>query len=175
MPPLCRAQGFAAAVLPPPVSPLPPPRPQLAPPFPTVSRDYKDRAQGEALPPSTISAPMPQHRSASTLPPLCAGKPPPMCSQVEFPSCRRPKPQPRSILTPTWSYHGCPTPPPSSPQAATGAIFHRSSPSPDHPSTNIIESRSPSTITPSLTSDVSSAAHRCPPPPEPPSRTALYR
>jgi hypothetical protein len=130
------------------------------------------RAEGLSL--SAISTPTPQHRSTSALPPLCAGKPLLTCSQVECPSRCRSEPQSRAMLTPAHSCLGHLTPPPYSPQAAIGAIFHRPSPSPDHPSMNITESRSPSMTTPSPTSSVSLATLRRPPPPKPQRHGPLY-
>jgi hypothetical protein len=137
--------------------------------------DIKSAHRSEGLPLSTIFAPTPQHCSSSAPAPLCTGKPSLTCSQVECLSCHQLEPQPQAILTPARSCRGHLTPPPSSLQATTGAIFHQSSSSPDHPSTNITESQSPSMTTTSPTSDVSPAAHRRPPPPEPPSWTALYQ
>jgi hypothetical protein len=82
----------------------PPPRPRLSrchrsthslrrllpPPHAAI----KSARRAEGLPLSAISVPTPQHRSASSLPPLCAGKPSPMCNQVECPSRHRPELQP---------------------------------------------------------------------------------
>jgi hypothetical protein len=152
--PHCRAHGFA---------PLPHVHPNsaatiaVAPRFPLPIK--RPRGRGE-FPPFPFLIP---HRSAPALPPLCDGKPSPMRSQVECLSHHRLEPQLRAKLTPVRSSQGHQTPRSSSPQAATGAVFHRSFPGPNDLSMSITESQSPSMTTLPPTYGVSPVAHRCAP------------
>jgi hypothetical protein len=165
----CRGLLLSLTILPPHVCPDSAAAFAVTPGFPLPIKHVRGR--GKFPPPFRFIIP---HRSAPTLPPLCAGKPSSTCSQVECSSHRRPEPQPQAKLTPARSCQGRLTPS-SSLQVATGVVFHRPSPGPDHPSTSITESWSPSMTTSSPTSGVSPAAHQCTPSTrDTTSRTALY-